>query len=59
MYKLLHITQILTFPFDPSWSEYEATVADDLNTILNFFVQKIIVQWHLHQEKVPFAPYTN
>ena len=25
------ITQILTFPFDPSWSEYEATAADDLN----------------------------
>jgi len=40
MYKLLHITQILTFPFDPTWSEYEATVADDLNTIFKFVVQK-------------------
>ena len=40
MYKLLHLMQILTFPFDPSWSEYEATAADDLNTIFKFVVQK-------------------
>ena len=47
-----------TFPLDPWWPGYEATAADDPNTVCNFVVEKEvccgkrILQCHLHQERV-------
>ena len=41
-----------TFPLDPWWPAYEATAANDPNTVCKFVVEKRILQCHLHQERV-------